>query len=46
MVGLIVSLVQWSVSMVTVKQGDRIAQLVLERILTPDVVEIQVRDCV
>lgn len=26
-----------------VKRGDRIAQLVLERIVTPDVVEVEVR---
>ena len=28
----------------TVNEGDRIAQLILERIVTPDVVEVQVRN--
>ena len=27
-----------------VKKGDRVAQLVLERIITPDVVQVEVRD--
>lgn len=36
----------WSVSMVTVKEGDRIAQLVLEKIETPAVMETTVSDSV
>ena len=35
--------ISYIISMVTVKRGDRIAQLVLEKIMTPTVMETEVR---